>query len=116
MKTFDFLKTVFNLHGKKISWGVIEVLTSTKCEYHAGLIIKGSNLFVDLCERRFYSPVSLPELSRQIYPARRVPCGNKVTFEVVDNSFKHVTLSKNFIRDIYGVAWYTPELENEYIL
>ena len=116
MNQLKFLKKVFNLHGKKVSWGIIETITDKNCQYHAGLIIKDSAVFLDVCERRFYSPVLLPEITRGIYSAQYIVDKNKVILTAFNEPEKCIILPKSFIKDIYGPAWYTPQLEQELLL
>ena len=94
MRTFEYLKDIFNLHGKSIGWAIIEekIMCSDGAqtvELKPGLIIKGSRVYVDLFARRLFSTIKLPELERNVYAARKEKAGNgMITFVVKEDNEK----------------------------
>lgn len=122
MRTFEYLKDIFNLHGKSIGWAIIEekIMCSDGAqtvELKPGLIIKGSRVYVDLFARRLFSTIKLPELERNVYAARKEKAGNgMITFVVKEDNEKTLFLPKTFINDIYNVTRYGAWMEEQSLL
>ena len=144
MRTLDYLKTIYNLHGHHVEWTIIEEAVRHKMqktedlaqmllthlsgeekmdEYEEeralklGLFIKGSRVYVDLFARRFFSTVNVDILERKVYPARRVSCGDgNVAFEAKEDTSKFPVFSKTFLQDIYGVTQYGEWMEEQLLL
>ena len=122
MRTFEYLKDIFNLHGKSVGWAIIE--EKTKCgdggqsvELKPGLIIKGSRVYVDLFARRLFSTIKLPELERSVYIARKEKAENgMIALVAKDDSGKYLILPKTFINDIYNVTRYGEWMEERLLL
>ena len=119
MRTLDFLKDLYNLHGKAVEWAIIEERSddNTAPELKPGLYIKGSRVYVDLCARRFFSTLHFLELQRRVYPARRVNIGQGcIALEAKQQPDIHITLSRTFIQDIYAVMRYAGWMEERLLL
>ena len=122
MRTFEYLKDIFNLHGKSIGWAIIEekIMCSDGAqtvELKPGLIIKGSRVYVDLFARRLFSAIKLPELERNVYAARKEKAENgMITFVVKEDNEKSLFLPKTFINDIYNVTRYGAWMEEQSLL
>ena len=122
MRTFEYLKEIFNLHGKSIGWAIIEetVMCSDgnqTIELKPGLAIKGSRVYVDLFARRLYSTIKMPEFERIVYVARKEKAENGMIVLVAkDDSGKSLLLPKTFINDIYNVTRYETWMEEQLLL
>ena len=142
MRTLDYLKNIYNLHGHHVEWAIIEETIRYKKEdsenmveemisralgeemkyeeeskLKLGLFIKDSRVYVDLFARRFFSTVNIDILERKVYPARRVSCGDgNVAFEAKEDTSKNLVFSKNFLQDIYGVTQYGEWMEERLLL
>ena len=122
MRTFEYLKEIFNLHGKSIGWAIIEEKVMCSDGNHTiklkpGLAIKGSRVYVDLFARRFYSTIKLPEFERIVYVARKEKAENGMIVLVAkDDSGKSLLLPKTFINDIYNVTRYETWMEEQLLL
>ena len=122
MRTFEYLKDIFNLHGKSIGWAIIEekIMCSDGAqtvELKPGLIIKGSRVYVDLFARRLFSAIKLPELERNVYAARKEKAENgMITLVVKEDNEKSLFLPKTFINDIYNVTRYGAWMEEQSLL
>ena len=122
MRTFEYLKDIFNLHGKSVGWAIIE--EKAKCgdggqsvELKPGLVIKGSRVYVDLFARRLFSTIKLPELERNVYIARKEKAENgMIALVAKDDSGKYLILPKTFISDIYNVTRYGAWMEERLFL
>ena len=122
MRTLEYLKDIFNLHGKSVGWAIIE--EKAKCgdggqsvELKPGLIIKGSRVYVDLFARRLFSTIKLPELERSVYIARKEKAENgMIALVAKDDCGKYLILSKTFINDIYNVTRYGEWMEERLLL
>ena len=122
MRTFEYLKEIFNLHGKSVGWAIIEEKLmcsdgNQTIELKPGLAIKGSRVYVDLFARRLFSTIKLPELERNVYAARKEKAGNgMITFVVKEDNEKTLFLPKTFINDIYNVTRYGAWMEEQSLL
>lgn len=122
MRTFEYLKEIFNLHGKSVGWAIIEekVIHSggnQTIELRPGLVIKGSRVYVDLFARRLYSTIKLPEFERIVYVARKEKARNGMIVLVAqDDSGKSLLLPKTFINDIYNETRYETWMEEQLLL
>lgn len=117
MRTLDFLKNTFGLHGKSIGWAIVEEITSETVELKPGLYIKGSRTYVDLYARRFYSIVKLGSFERKVFPARKVRAGDGMAvLESKEYPSKYVVLPKTFINDIFGTSIYGEWMEKRLLL
>ena len=115
-ETLKFLREYYRIpQNKKICWGIIKEVSSTGTEYRLGVIIKGTNLFLDVALRRFYSTVVLTRVSREIFPATRRSC-DKLSYEFVAENGLSIKRSKTFISDIYYPMIYDKHLEEETLL
>ena len=120
MRTFDYLKDIYNLHGKTIGWALIEVTDKNnpdkKPEYSPGLYIKGSKVAVNLYERRFRSPIELGGYSRRVLPAKLQRSGKDFVILVAkDDSSKYMLLPPTFVKDIHYATRYEDWMENKTI-
>ena len=122
MRTFEYLKEIFNLHGKSVGWAIIEEKVmcndgNQTIELKPGLTIKGSRVYVDLFARRLYSTIKLPEFERIVYVARKEKAENGMIVLVAkDDSGKSLLLPKTFINDIYNVTRYETWMEEQLLL
>lgn len=122
MRTLEYLKDIFNLHGKSVGWAIIE--EKAKCsdgeqsvELKPGLVIKGSRIYVDLFARRLFSTIKLPELERNVYIARKEKAENgMIALVAKDGIEKSLLLPKTFINDIYNVTRYGAWMEERLLL
>lgn len=122
MRTFEYLKEIFNLHGKSVGWAIIEEKLmcsdgNQTIELKPGLAIKGSRVYVDLFARRLYSTIKLPEFERIVYVARKEKAENgMIVFVAKNDSEKSLLLPKTFIKDIYDVTRYGTWMEDRLLL
>ena len=122
MRTFEYLKEIFNLHGKSVGWAIVEekVMCSDgnqTIKLKPGLAIKGSRVYVDLFARRLYSTIKMTKIERIIYVARKEKAENGMIVLVAkDDSGKSLLLPKTFINDIYNVTRYETWMEEQLLL
>ena len=119
MRTFDYLKDYYNLHGKSIGWAVIEEISKgdDSHELKPGLYIKRSRVYVDLFARRLFSTISLREFERKVYIAKKENAGNgKVVLVAKEDTSKFIVLPKTFVADIHNVNRYGQWMEEHLLL
>lgn len=122
MRTFEYLKEIFNLHCKSVGWAIIEEKVMCNdgnqiIELKPGLAIKGSRVYVDLFARRLYSTIKLPEFERIVYVARKEKAENGMIVLVAkEDNGKSLLLPKTFINDIYNVTRYEAWMEEQLLL
>lgn len=119
MRTLDYLKDYYNLHGKAICWAIIEEIGRADDihELKPGLYIKGSRVYVDLFARRLYSTISLIEFERKVYVAKKENVGDgKIMLVTKEDASKYIVLPKTFVADIYNVTRYGQWMEEHLLL
>ena len=119
MRTLDYLKDYYNLHGRTIGWAVVEETShmDDSRTYKPGLCIKGSRVYVDLYARRLFSTICLEEVERKVYPAKKVNAGDGMIVLVAkEDSQKYIVLPKTFVSDIHNVTRYEPWMEEQLLL
>lgn len=122
MRTIEYLKEIYNLHGKSVGWAIIEEKFmcndgNQTVELKPGLAINGSRVYVDLFARRLYSTIKLPEFERSVYVARKEKAENgMIALVAKDGSEKCLLLPKTFINDIYNVTRYETWMEERLLL
>ena len=122
MRTIEYLKEIYNLHGKSVGWAIIEEKFmcndgNQTVELKPGLAINGSRVYVDLFARRLYSTIKLPEFERSVYVARKEKAENgMIALVAKDCSGKCLLLPKTFINDIYNVTRYETWMEERLLL
>ena len=122
MRTLDYLKDYYNLHGKAIEWGlIVETICfneeKSETEYRPGLYIRRSSVYVDLLQNRLYSVVNLPEIQRHVHPARRSNIGNgKFRLTAKDNEQMYVELPMSFLSDTHYNRRYGSWMEDSVLL
>lgn len=122
MRTVEYLKEIYNLHGKSVCWAIVEEKVmcgdgNRTVELKPGLAIKGSRVYVDLFARRLFSTIKLPELERNVYVAQKEKAENGMIILVTkDDSGKSLLLPKTFINDIYDVTRYETWMEERLLL
>lgn len=119
MRTLDYLKDYYNLHGKGISWAIIEEIgrTDDSHKLKPGLYIKGSRVYVDLFARRLYSTISLREFERKIHVAKKENVGDgKIVLVAKEDAGKYLVLPKTFVADIHDGTRYGQWMEEQLLL
>ena len=135
----EFLKGIFNLKNKEVDWGVVQETTyednEKVVEHKPGLYIKDSHVFVDLYARRFYSIIKLPEIKREILPAKLliiteetmfanddtddtddIPSEKKAVLIAKDNDSIKIVLPEDFIEYLFEDTIYNPGMEESLLL
>lgn len=112
-ETLKFLREYYRIpRNKKIGWGIIKETTAAGTEYRLGVIVRGTDLYLDVALRRFYSRVLRRSVSREIFPAVRKSC-DTLNYEFTADNGLSIKRSKTFITDIYYPAVYSKQLETE---
>ena len=131
----EFLKGIFNLKNKEVDWGVVQENTyednEKVVEHKPGLYIKDSRVFVDLYARRFYSIIKLPEIKREILPAKLLIVSEETIFTddevdtssekkavliAKDNDSIKIVLPEDFIEYLFEDTIYNPGMEESLLL
>ena len=103
MRTIEYLKEIYNLHGKSVGWAIIEEKFmcndgNQTVELKPGLAINGSRVYVDLFARRLYSTIKLPEFERIVYVARKEKAENGMIVLVAkEDNGKSLLLPKTLL-------------------
>ena len=119
MRTLEYLKDYYNLHGKTIGWAIVEEIRKDddSHELKPALYIKGSRVYVDLFARRLYSTISLSEFERKVHVAKKGNVGDgKIVLVAKEDSNKLIILPKTFVSDIHNVTRYGQWMEEQLLL
>ena len=115
----EFFKDYYHLQGKNIEWAVIEETNTNKPQddkMKPGLFIEGSNVYVNLFERKLQKPLDdFYGFSRKVYPAEKVKAGNNAEYAVLvakEDQTKQIILPACFVLDIYRECWYGEWMED----
>ncbi len=104
------MKKIHGLQGKSVSYGVVEVKTPQDVTLKPALYIKGSAQYFDFMSFRFYTVVNLPEISRQVYPARFRRSDGSI-FLIADSIQEQVKLPGDYFDKLYRDMLYPGEDE-----
>ena len=113
------MKDCYNLHGKTISWAIIEEIgiADDAHELKPGLYIKGSRVYVDLFARRLYSTISFSEFERKVHVAKKENVGDgTIVLVAKEDASKYIVLPKTFVADIHNVTRYGQWMEEHLLL
>ena len=115
-ETLKFLREYFKIPANKtIGWAIIKEVADYPC-CKPGVYIEGSDLFLDIAEKRFYTNYSSPLIFRRAYPATRTAQKHTYRYTAKDNPQLSITRAKTYITDIYYPAIYSKELEKDKLL
>ena len=114
--SFCFLRRYYNIpKSRKLSWCIIKECTRSGTELRLGASLVGTNTYIDIARRRFFSEVKLPAIERTVFPAKRSSQGAAYKFLCPNNGCE-ISKPKSYMEDIYNVALYTPELMKKTLL
>jgi hypothetical protein len=114
--SYCFLRRYFNIpKSRKLSWCIIKETTRSGTELRLGASVVGTNKYIDIARRRFFSEISLGGVQRVVYPAKRMSQGEDFVFQSLQDSCR-ITKSKGYIEDIYNISWFSPELIKKTLL
>ncbi len=103
--TFVFLRRYYNIpKNKPLKWCIVKESTSKGTELRLGVSIEGTDLYIDIAQRRMFSVVSCGLIERSVFPARRKSSGKNFKYTTRDGWF--ITKPKTYIMDIYRSSWW----------
>lgn len=107
--TFKFFRQYFNLpRNMVLEWCIIKESTPKQTELRLGIALKGTDLYIDVAMRRFFSLIDCPAIQRCYFPARRI-C-QKDEYQYQNPGGWVISKPKNYIRSIYSSSWYNKDL------
>ena len=96
---------------RRIAWALIVESVNGRSDVRLGVVFRDyPHLYLDVAMRRFFPESTLGNgtLSRRVWPARREVCSEGFRY-LSDNGLVKIT-PRNYIRDIYFTALFSPEL------
>lgn len=113
--TFKFFRQYFNLpRSIALQWCVVEEASPRETEFRLGIALKGTDLYIDVAMRRFFSRIDCPAIRRSYCLAKRV--SKKDCYEYRPSNGQILSKPKHYIRDIYSSSWYDKEFLNQSFL
>lgn len=113
--TYRFFRQYFNFpQNMALQWCIVKETMGKTTELRLGIALKGSDLYIDVAMRRFFSRIDCPAIQRCYFPATRT--GKKDRYEYRYPDGWYISKPKSYIRDIYSTSWYNKNLLNSCLL
>jgi hypothetical protein len=112
-ESIRFLREYFHIpRTKKVSWCLVEEKNEKTGDrdIRLGLQIAGSDLYLDVAARRFYTAGTCGPITRNLYPAIRRSYNHVYWFIAGEQPYLSKEVSKTYIADIYYPAMYNKNL------
>jgi hypothetical protein len=103
-ESIRFLREYFHIpRTKKASWCLVEEKNEKTGgrDVRLGVQVAGSDLYVDVAARRFYTAGTCGAITRTLYPANRSSYGYVFWFISPEPPYLSKEVSKTYIADIY---------------
>lgn len=98
--TFRFFREQFALPARMpLEWCLVRESTSQGAELRLGIALKGTPLYIDVAQRRFFSQIDIPLITRRCYPARRIDRKSHYEYRTADGLI--LRTPKHYVCDIY---------------
>lgn len=115
-ETIAYLREFFRIpKGKRLRWCIVKEVSQSGTELRLGVMFVGTNLYIDVAERRFFSATNCAGVERSVYQAWRKSLPNGCEFSSSDGGLS-IQKPRNYIADLYRSAVYDKELLGEVIL
>ena len=103
--TFKFFRQYFNLpRSIALQWCIVKESTPKGTEFRLGVALKGTELYIDVAMRRFFSRIDCPAIQRACFPAERIDKKDRYEYRSSDGWV--ISKPKRYIWDIYTSSWY----------
>lgn len=103
--TFKFFREYFRIPQRiALQWCVVKEASSLGTELRLGVLLKGTDLYIDVAMRRFFHQIDSPAVRRLCFPACRKDCGSDYEYRT-EEGWRFIR-SKRYIRDIYFTSIY----------
>lgn len=107
--TYKFFRRCFRIPERQsLRWCIIEEITGEKTEWRLGILLVGSDLYLDVACRRFFSQIETRAVTRRCYPAERIPHRDHYAYRAPGAAV--LRKPKSYVRDIYYPALFDREL------
>lgn len=111
--TLTFLREYYRIPKRmKLQWCIVEEVSRSRSgeperELRPGVLLSGTNLYIDIAQRRFFSTLKIGNVSRTAHAAKRTGDGNHFVFSADGLT---VRVDKNYVQDLYYTSVYREEL------
>lgn len=111
--SLEFFAKHFNVPEKDLQWGFIKNILRPEEEPKIGIIVKNTNLAIDVLKGEFVS-----EIPNEIVfiKARSVLIGSVLLMRALSADGLEGEISEHTLSVVYRNRWYTPELNGQIIL
>ncbi len=111
--SLEFFAKHFNVPEKDLQWGFIKNVLHTEEEPKIGIIVKNTNLAIDVLKGEFVS-----EIPNEVVfiKARAVLIGAVLVMRALSADGLEGEISEHTLSVVYRNRWYTPELNGQVIL
>lgn len=104
-----FIRRYYHIPAsRRLSWALIAETVQGETKIRLGVVFTDRpHLYLDVAMRRFFTECT-GAVSRKVFPAVRTSSGDEYVYTAADGMSK--CTPKSYIRDIYYVSVYSPEL------
>lgn len=107
--TFKFFRNYFHIPARiPLQWCLIRESSKLGDNLRLGILLKGTDRYIDVAMRRFFQTIDCPLIKRECSPAQRHAQKNDYTY--ISEAGWTLTKSKHYIRDIYFCSIFSEEL------
>lgn len=113
--TYRFFRRYFRIPERQLlRWCIIEEIVGEKTAWRLGVLLAGTDLYIDVACRRFFSQVEIGAVTRRCYPARRIP--HRDHYEYCAPGAAVLRKPKSYVSDIYYPALFDRALLRDRLL
>ena len=111
--SLEFFAKHFNVPEKDLQWGFIKNILQTEEEPRIGILVKNTNLAIDVLKGEFVS-----EIPNEVVfiKARAVLIGSVLLMRALSAEELEGEISEKTLSVVYRNRWYTQELNGQIIL
>lgn len=114
--TYKFIRRYYNIPKRvRLQWCIVRERTKDGVEFRLGVALVGTNKYIDVAMRRFFSCTKCGSVERSYELAERHPEGDMYVYSAVDILLS-ISRPVTFISDIYFSSWYDKDMAGALLL
>ena len=114
--TYKFIRRYYNIPVRvRLQWCIVRERTKDGVEFRLGVALVGTNKYIDVAMRRFFSCVKCRAVERSYELAERHLEGDMYVYRAMDILLS-ISKPVTYISDIYFPTWYDKDMAGETLL
>lgn len=114
--TYKFIRRYYNIPGRvRLQWCIVRERTKDGVEFRLGVALVGTNKYIDVAMRRFFSCVKCRAVERSYELAERHLESDMYVYRATDILLS-ISKPVTYISDIYFPSWYDGDLAEATLL